>query len=72
MAFVTADGPAAGAGIDEGATITAIDEATIGSVDDLDAALFPHSPGDQVQVTWTDNAGTAHTATVQLVAGPPA
>lgn len=72
VASVTADGPAAGAGIEVGATITAIDQATIGSVDDLDAALFPHSPGDQVEVTWIDAAGTSHTATVQMVAGPPA
>ena len=72
VASVTADGPAVGAGIEAGATITAIDQATIGSIDDLDAALFPHSPGDQVEVTWTDAAGTSHTATVQLAVGPPA
>ena len=72
VASVTADGPAAGAGIAAGATVTAIDQSTIGTLDDLDAVLFLHHPGDQVQVTWTDAAGTSHTATVQLAVGPPA
>jgi S1-C subfamily serine protease len=69
---VNAGSPAANAGMEPGSVITAIDAAAIGSIADLETALFPHSPGDSVGVTWTDAAGTSHTETVQLIAGPPA
>ena len=69
---VTSGSPAAGAGMQRGATITAIGTTTIGTVDELGTALFTQNPGDKVQVTWTDAAGTSHTATLQLIAGPPA
>ena len=72
VAEVSPGSPADGAGMQRGATITAIGATNIGSVDDLGKALFTKAPGDKVQVTWTDTAGTSHTATVQLVAGPPA
>ena len=66
------DGPAAGAGIRSGDVITAVDGARVASVDDLQAALHGHSPGDRVRVSWTSSAGTTRSATVQLVTGPPA
>ena len=69
---VSAGSPAAAASMQRGATITAIGATTISSVDDLGNALFSHTPGDSVQVTWNDTAGTSHTATVKLIAGPPA
>ncbi|MGZ4699983.1 MAG: trypsin-like peptidase domain-containing protein [Ilumatobacteraceae bacterium] len=69
---VTSGSPAAGAGMQRGATITAIGSTTIGTVDELGKALFTQNPGDRVQVTWTDTSGTSHTATVQLIAGSPA
>jgi S1-C subfamily serine protease len=72
VAAVSAGSPAAAAGIVRGDTITAINGTTISSVDDVGVALFTHSPGDEVQVTWTDTGGTSHTATLQLIAGPPA
>lgn len=72
VAEVSPGSPAAGAGIQRGATITAIGATNITTVDDLGNALFTASPGDKVKVTWTDIAGTSHTATVQLIAGPPA
>ncbi len=72
VAEVAAGSPAAGAGIQPGATITAIGTTKITTVDDLGNTLFTDAPGDKVQVTWTDVAGTSHTATVQLIAGPPA
>lgn len=72
VAAVTPDGPAAEAGITRGAIITGVDEATITTVEDLEAALFPRSPGDTVRVTWTDSDGVSHTASLQLVVGPPA
>ena len=72
VAEVSPGSPAAGAGIQRGATITAIDTTNIATVDDLGNALFTAAPGDKVNVTWTDIAGTSHTASVQLIAGPPA
>jgi S1-C subfamily serine protease len=72
VAEVSPGSPAAGAGMQRGATITAIGATNITSVDDLGSALFTKAPGDKVQVTWADAAGTSHTATVQLIAGPPA
>jgi S1-C subfamily serine protease len=64
--------PADDAGIRRDTVITSIDKAAITSVDDIGHALFPHSPGDSVEVTWTDPDGTSHTATVELAVGPPA
>ncbi|HEY5421900.1 MAG TPA: trypsin-like peptidase domain-containing protein [Ilumatobacteraceae bacterium] len=64
--------PADDAGIRRDTVITSIDRAAITSVDDIGDALFPHSPGDSVEVTWTDPDGTSHTATVELAVGPPA
>jgi len=64
--------PADDAGIKRDTVITAIDQAAITSVDDIGEALFSHSPGDSVEVTWTDPDGTSHTTTVELAAGPPA
>jgi S1-C subfamily serine protease len=63
------DSPAGGAGIRSGDVITAVDGARVSSLDDLQAALHGHSPGDRVRVTWTDATGTTESATVQL-AGP--
>ncbi|MEP7115369.1 MAG: trypsin-like peptidase domain-containing protein [Ilumatobacteraceae bacterium] len=72
VANVHADTPAAGAGIVSGDTIIAIDDVTISAVEDIGSALFPHSPADEVQVTWLDANGVSHSATAQLIAGPPA
>ncbi|MHA7985397.1 S1C family serine protease [Rathayibacter sp. CAU 1779] len=64
--------PAATAGIAAGDTITAVNGTTIGSSSDLTTALGQFHPGDSVSVTWTDSAGTSHTATVTLASGPAA
>lgn len=68
---VTSSGPAAKAGMERGATITEIDGATISVIEDLEKALFQRHAGDKVSVTWLDASGAAHTATIQMVAGPP-
>jgi S1-C subfamily serine protease len=72
VADVQAGGPADDAGIAAGDTITSIGTKTVGSADDLSAALGSSKPGDKMQVGWTDANGQSHTATVTLVAGPPA
>ena len=36
----------------------------------LRSAVQTYSPGDSVQIAWTDSGGTSHVATVTLIAGP--
>jgi S1-C subfamily serine protease len=66
------DGPAADAGVQPGDAITGIDSTSISSLTDLQSALGRHQPGDQVKLTWTTSGGSVQSATVTLVAGPPA
>jgi len=65
-------GSAAAAGLTAGDTITALGGTTIGSAQDLTAALGALKPGQTVSVSWTDAAGGAHTADVTLAQGPVA
>jgi S1-C subfamily serine protease len=60
------------AGIQEGDTITAIDGKAVTSANALTDAMTAYSPGDSVKVTWVDESGTSHDATVKLGSGPPA
>jgi S1-C subfamily serine protease len=64
--------PADEAGLAAGDTVTAVNGTAVDSSDALSSALADHDAGDQVRITWTDTAGTTHTATVTLVAGPAA
>lgn len=66
---VYAGGPAAEAGIPQGAVITAVDGTTIRSVQGLSEAIHANKPGETIRVTWVDAEGT-HDADVTLVAGP--
>jgi S1-C subfamily serine protease len=66
---VVAGSPAAGAGLSRYAVITAAAGASVDSSAALGAALHSHKPGEQVQVTWVDSAGS-HTATTTLAPGP--
>jgi putative serine protease PepD len=54
---VTADGPAAKAGIPKGAIVTRVNDQIIDSGDALVAAVRSHQPGDSVNVTYTDDRG---------------
>jgi S1-C subfamily serine protease len=72
VAAVVTGEPAEEAGILAGDTITSFAGTTVDSPSALTAALATHHPGDKVQIEWTDQAGQAHTATVQLASGPPA
>jgi S1-C subfamily serine protease len=67
---VVADGAAAKAGLVAGDVITSFDGKTVDSPDALSTALNPHHAGDKVSVTWQDQAGQSHTATISLMAGP--
>jgi S1-C subfamily serine protease len=64
--------PAASAGLQAGDTITAIDGTALTSISDLQSALADHGPGDHVDVTWVGLDGGSQTATITLIAGPPA
>jgi S1-C subfamily serine protease len=62
--------PAARVGITEGDTIIAAGGHTVTSPNGLQSALEQFHPGDHVSITWTDQAGQNHTATVVLTNGP--
>jgi S1-C subfamily serine protease len=72
IAGVVSGGPAEEAGLVAGDVITAIDGTTVSSADALQSALTSHAPGDQVTVTWVDESGQSHTASVTLTQGPAA
>jgi S1-C subfamily serine protease len=62
--------PAAAAGLAQGDTITAVGGQTVGSAQALSSIMRSHRPGDKVSVSWTDQAGASHTATLTLATGP--
>ena len=62
---VTADGPAAAAGVPGGAVITKIDDQVIDGPEALVAAVRSKAPGDTVSVTYLDG-GTPATTQVTL------
>jgi S1-C subfamily serine protease len=69
---VASGSPADDAGIESGAAITAIDGTAVGSASDLTRVMAPYGPDDTVRVTWTDDAGDSHHATIALESAPPA
>jgi S1-C subfamily serine protease len=70
IAGVVSGGPAESAGLAAGDVITAVGRTAIASADDLTGVLAGYDPGDTVSVTWTDSAGTTHTAPITLASGP--
>jgi S1-C subfamily serine protease len=67
---VVANGPAARAGIAAGDVVTAVNGHSVTSASSLKSTLSGAKPGQQVTVTWTDPAGSSHSATVTLITGP--
>jgi len=67
---VVTGSPADQAGMAQYGVITDVAGTSIGSTTDLGNVLHTYKPGDQVQVTWTDQASTSHTATITLTTGP--
>src|SRR5262249_57574604 len=57
---IVAGAPADKAGLKKGDVITSFDGKTVGSADDLTAAVFNAKPGDKVSVTVTRNGNTQH------------
>jgi S1-C subfamily serine protease len=64
--------PAASAGLANGDVIVSVDGHSVGAVADIAAALARHRPGDKVQIGWVDGSGQQRTASIALIAGPPA
>jgi putative serine protease PepD len=62
---VTANGPAAKAGIQTGDVVTKLDDQLIDNADALVAAVRSHAPGDTVTATYR-RGGTTHTVRVML------
>jgi S1-C subfamily serine protease len=67
---VTSGSPADQAGLGQYAVITDVAGNPINSTTDLGNVLHSYKPGDQVQVTWTDQASASHSATITLTTGP--
>ncbi|WTL36308.1 trypsin-like peptidase domain-containing protein [Nocardia sp. NBC_01503] len=68
---VTADGPAAKAGIPNNVIVTKLDDQVIDSGNALIAAVRSHRPGDKVKVTYTDDQGK-NAKTVEVTLGEAA
>ena len=72
IAGVIPGSPAAGAGLAAGDVITRVGGHAISSPSGVQSALEGHHPGDQVSISWTDQAGQTQTATLVLTTGPAA
>jgi S1-C subfamily serine protease len=70
VAGVSQGSPAADAGLSEGDTITSLDGTAVSSPDSLTTMMSGHKPGEKVTITWTDQSGQNHKATITLTAGP--
>ncbi len=67
---VSSGSPADQAGMGQYIVISDVAGTPINSTTDLGNALHAYKPGDQVQLTWTDQAAASHTATITLTTGP--
>jgi S1-C subfamily serine protease len=70
VAGVLSGSAAAQAGLAQGDVITSVAGHTITSATGVSSALAKHHPGDSISISWTDQTGQSHTATVQLGSGP--
>ncbi len=66
VAQVVPSGPAAQAGLSDGAVITKINDQVIDGPEALAAAVRSKAPGDQVSITYRDDSGATQTAEVTL------
>jgi S1-C subfamily serine protease len=69
---VPAGSPAQRAGVASGDVIVGFDGTDVDSANTLTTMVLRHRPGDQVSLVWASRGGQRRTATVTLVAGPPA
>lgn len=64
--------PAASAGLTQGDTITSVGGQSVSSASDISQILVKYHPGDKISISWVDQSGQSHTATVTLANGPAA
>jgi S1-C subfamily serine protease len=69
---VISGSPAASAGLAEGDEITTLGGQQVASAEDVAHVLVPYHPGESISVTWLDQTGQSHTATLTLTTGPAA
>jgi S1-C subfamily serine protease len=72
VAGIVSGSPAANAGLAAGDVIIALNGTSLDTADALSSGLVHYRPGDQVTVTWSDQSGGTHTATIVLATGPAA
>ncbi len=72
VAGVENGSPAATAGLVAGDVIESVDGQSVDSQAAVAAIMAAHHPGDKVSISWLDQFGQQHTATVVLAAGPAA
>jgi S1-C subfamily serine protease len=72
VADVVSGSAAAAVGLTAGDVITAVNGHTISSAAGLSSVLDTTHSGDRASITWTDAAGTLHTASATLGSGPAA
>jgi S1-C subfamily serine protease len=70
IAGVLSGSAAAQAGLAQGDQVTSVAGHTITSPDGIASVLQKYHPGDKVSISWIDQAGQSHTATVTLGNGP--
>ena len=58
------------AGVSQGDTITSVAGHAITSPTGIASVLHNYHPGNKVSISWTDQTGQSHTATVTLGSGP--
>jgi S1-C subfamily serine protease len=64
--------PAASAGLTAGDEITSLGGQQVTSAEDVAHVLVSYHPGDSISMTWLDQSGQSHTATLTLTTGPAA
>jgi S1-C subfamily serine protease len=62
--------PAARAGLVPGDQIVSLGGHRVGSPSDVQNTMVGYHPGNRVSVSWVDQAGQSHSATVTLATGP--
>jgi S1-C subfamily serine protease len=72
VARVQSGSPADDAGISRGSVITSVNGHAVGSATGLTRVMAPYGANDSVRVTWTDESGDSHRATLDLERAPPA
>jgi S1-C subfamily serine protease len=70
VAEVVQGSPVARAGLQPGDVIQSLGGHRVSSADDVQSVMTRYHPGDRVSLSWADQAGQGHSATIQLATGP--